>query len=144
MTPVSTDSRELAPPRRDRPEKMNPPRPGPREYAAIAAIPMTIWADTRMPVRMIGHAIGSSTCRSVRNRLMPMPRADSTIDGAIPDRPTTALRRMGSVAKNATTMTAGTTPKPSGAMSNPMNANDGIVKPMADTELATPVSAELR
>ncbi len=107
-------------------------------------MPITICADTRTPLRMIGHAIGSSTCSRVRIRLMPIPRADSTTVGGISARPTTAFRRIGSVAKNTTVTTDGTTPKPSGTMSSPMTAKDGSVSPMADTPLAIEVSCGLR
>ena len=98
ITPVSTEASALAPPRRESPEKMKPPNPGPRTQAAIAATPMTIWPETRMPARMTGQAIGSSTRTSVLSRLMPMPRADSMTVSGTPARPTTALRRIGSAA----------------------------------------------
>lgn len=75
---------------------------------------------------------------------MPMPRADSTIAGSIPVRPTTALRRIGSTAKNVTTATAGATPNPSGAMSSPTSANAGSVSPIAETLLASELSGRLR
>ncbi|SLD05616.1 Uncharacterised protein [Mycobacteroides abscessus subsp. massiliense] len=63
---------------REIPEKMYPPRPGPSANAAIAAVPINICADTRMPVMITGHANGSSNRTSVASRLMPIPRADST------------------------------------------------------------------
>jgi hypothetical protein len=62
----------------------------------------------------------------------------------MPARPTTALRRMGRVAKKATTITAGTTPNPNGVISRPIRAKDGMVSPTAETELATEVSVLLR
>ncbi len=73
-------------------------------------MPMTIWAETRIPARITGQAMGSSTVSRVRIRLIPMPRADSTVAAGTEDRPTTALRRIGRVAKKVTTMTAGVTP----------------------------------
>src|SRR6186997_1735404 len=105
---------------------------------------MTIWAETRIPARITGHAIGSSTWTRVRDRLIPIPRADSMTDGLMLDNPTTALRRMGRVAKKATTITAGATPKPTGAINRPISAKDGMVRPMAETELATEVRTLLR
>ena len=93
---------------------------------------------------MIGHAMGSSTVARVRKRLMPIPRADSTTEAGMLFRPTTALRRMGRVAKNVTTMTAGTTPKPNGAINKPMSAKDGMVSPMAETPLASALAVLLR
>ncbi len=101
----------LAPPIREIPEKMYPPSPGPRAYAAMAAMPISICAETRTPVMITGQASGSSSRSRVANRLMPMPRADSTRVLSTPLRPTTTLRRIGKTPKNTSRITDGRTPE---------------------------------
>ena len=68
---------------------------------------------------------------------MPMPRAALTMLESTSDRPTTAFRKMGNVAKNVTTITAGSTPNPKGMMRMPTRAKEGIVSPTVDTLLAS-------
>jgi len=52
-----------------------------------------------------------------------MPRADSTSEPSTSCSPTTAFRRIGSAAKNVTTMTDGATPNPANGISRPTRAN---------------------
>lgn len=86
----------LALPSEAMPRKISLPRPGPEAYAAMAAIPISICVDTRMPVRIGGHASGSSTLQSRAIRDIPMPLAASTRAGSTPRSPTMELRTTGS------------------------------------------------
>lgn len=93
--PASTWLRAFLLPSDPMPRKISLPRPGPEAYAAMAAMPISIWVETRMPVRIGGQASGSSTRTSCISRDIPMPFAASTSDGSTPRRPTIELRTIG-------------------------------------------------
>lgn len=59
---------------------------------------MDIWVDTRIPARIDGHASGISTRPRTPIRLIPTPRAASTVAAGTALSPTMVLRRIGSTA----------------------------------------------
>ena len=105
----------------------------------MAATPTIIWVETRIPVRITGHAIGNSTLSRIRQRDNPIPCADSITLAGTERRPTIALPITGSAAKNASMMNDGTTPRPNGTISRASSASEGIVNA---TRLDVSVSAE--
>ena len=105
--PASTWLSALALPSEAMPRKISLPRPGPEAYAAMAAMPISICVETRMPVRIGGQASGSSTRSSRAIRDIPMPLAASTSDGSTPRSPTMALRTIGSSPYSVRAITVG-------------------------------------
>ena len=95
---VSAMGSAVGVPTRDSAAKMRLPSPGPLTYAAIARMPIDICVEIRIPARMDGHASGSSTRASTPIRLIPTPRAASTVAAGTASRPTIVLRRIGNTA----------------------------------------------
>lgn len=94
----------------------------------MAAIPISICVDTRMPVRIGGQASGSSTLQSRAIRDIPMPLAASTSAGSTPRSPTMELRTTGSSPYSVSVITVGGTPSPTSGISRPIAARDGMVR----------------
>ncbi len=142
--PESTWLRELALPSEAMPRKISLPSPGPEAKAAIAAMPISIWVATRMPVRIGGQASGSSTRRSRAVRDIPMPVAASTSVGSTPRSPTMALRTTGSRPYRVSAMTVGATPRPTIGISRPIMASEGMVRIVAVDVVARSPAHSLR
>lgn len=132
----------LALPSEASPRKISLPRPGPEAYAAMAAIPISIWVATRMPLRMGGQASGSSTLSSRFVRDIPMPLAASTRDGSTPRSPTMQLRTMGSSPYSVRMITVGGTPRPISGISRPIAASAGMVR-IAEVEVTASAPPQL-
>ena len=64
----------------------------------MAATPIDIWVETRIPVIITGQASGSRMRKRIAVELMPCPRADSMTSSLTLCKPTMALRRMGRTA----------------------------------------------
>ena len=94
-------------------------------------MPMVSCAATRIPVRMIGQAIGSCTFRRTENWFIPMPIADSMTAGGTSRRPTTVLRTIGSSEYMTRAMTVGVQPRPKAGISRASIASDGMVSATA-------------
>ena len=65
-----------------------------------------------MPVRIDGHAIGSSIRLSTCMRFIPTPRAASVIAGLTASRPMIVFRMIGSRAYKINAVIVGATPRP--------------------------------
>ena len=96
----------------DSPLAMGMPKPPEPTNAPSVAVPILITMLVRIPAMMMRLAIGTSVRSRICPDVMPMPRAESTIETLTDSMPAMVLRTTGSKPYAIKATTAGIKPKP--------------------------------
>ena len=100
---------------------------------AMAAVPMLMITDVRIPATITGAASGNSTRHRICQALIPTPRAISRVAGGTDSMPASVPCRIGSRPYNTSAMIAGCSLKPITGTATASTATGGKVCPTATT-----------